>query len=203
MRSEELRRAVFLDRDGTVNVEKAYLHQPEEFEFIPGAPEAIRLLKDDGFFVVVVTNQSGVARGYYDEEAVHRLHRFVDRELAAAGASIDAYYLCPHHPLHGVGPYRVDCACRKPLPGMILAAAAAHGIDLGRSWLVGDKAIDVEAGLAAGCRPILVRTGYGVTEASLVPPQVPVCDDLLAAAQLILAEEGGDRAGEAAGGDTV
>lgn len=203
MGSEELRRAVFLDRDGTVNVEKSYLHHPKEFEFIPGAPEAIRLLKEAGFVVIVVTNQSGVARGYYDEEAVHRLHRFVDGELAAAGTGIDAYYLCPHHPLHGVGPYRVECACRKPLPGMILAAAAAHGIDLGRSWLVGDKAIDVEAGVAAGCRPILVRTGYGSEESSLVPPRVPVCDDLLAAARLILSEECGVRAGGAAEGDTV
>ncbi|WP_298432403.1 D-glycero-beta-D-manno-heptose 1,7-bisphosphate 7-phosphatase [Geobacter sp.] len=198
-----MRRAVFLDRDGTINVEKSYLHRAAEFEFIPGAPEAIRLLREAGFLVIVVTNQSGVARGYYDEEAVHRLHRFVDRELAKAGTGIDAYYLCPHHPRHGVGPYRVECACRKPLPGMILAAAAVHGIDLGRSWLVGDKASDVEAGTAAGCRSIIVRTGYGSDEAPLVPRQVPVCDDLLAAARLILAEEASGLAASVPGGDTV
>lgn len=184
------RAAVFLDRDGTINVEKEYLHRPEEFEFVPGAPEAIRLLKEAGFLVVVVTNQSGVARGYYDEAAVHRLHRFVDRELAAAGTAIDAYYLCPHHPSHGIGPYRTECACRKPLPGMLLAAAGDLGIDLGRSWIVGDKGADVAAGLAAGCRPLLVRTGYGTAEEDLVPPGVPVCADLLTAAREILAATG-------------
>ena len=189
--NEKGRRAVFLDRDGTINVEKEYLHRAEEFEFVPGAPEAIRLLKEAGFLVVVVTNQSGVARGYYDEAAVHRLHRFVDRELATVGASVDAYYLCPHHPHHGIGPYRAECACRKPLPGMLHAAAADLGIDLVRSWIVGDKAADVEAGLAAGCRPLLVRTGYGADEANLVPADVRVCDDLLAAARVILASTQG------------
>lgn len=190
-RSEEGRAAVFLDRDGTINVEKEYLHRAEEFEFVPGAPEAIRLLKEAGFLVVVVTNQSGVARGYYDEAAVHRLHRFVDNELARAGASIDAYYLCPHHPRHGIGPYLTECACRKPLPGMLLAAARDLGIDLARSWIVGDKAADVEAGIAAGCRPLLVRTGYGTSEAGQVPSDVTVCDDLLAAARVILARTQG------------
>jgi D-glycero-D-manno-heptose 1,7-bisphosphate phosphatase len=180
------RPAVFLDRDGTINVEKEYLHRAEEFEFVRGAPEAIRLLKEAGFLVVVVTNQSGVARGYYDEAAVHRLHRFVDNELATAGATIDAYYLCPHHPRHGIGPYRTECACRKPLPGMLLAAASDLGIDLSLSWIVGDKAADVEAGIAAGCRPLLVRTGYGAAEANFVPPGVTVCDDILAAARVIL-----------------
>jgi D-glycero-D-manno-heptose 1,7-bisphosphate phosphatase len=184
-------RAVFLDRDGTINIEKSYLHRPEEFEFVPGAPEAIRLLKEAGFLVVVVTNQSGVARGYYDEEAVHRLHRFMDGELAKIGASVDAYYLCPHHPLHGVAGYRVECACRKPLPGMLLAAAEALGIDLTRSYIVGDKMADVAAGLAAGCRPLLVLTGYGADEAGLLPPGVPVHVDILAAVEAILAAENG------------
>lgn len=187
VKSKAGRAAVFLDRDGTINVEKEYLHRSEEFEFIPGAPEAIRILKEAGYLVVVVTNQSGVARGYYDEAAVHRLHRFVDRELATVGASIDAYYLCPHHPHHGIGPYRTECACRKPLPGMLLAAAEDLEIDLSRSWIVGDKGADVAAGLAAGCRPIMVRTGYGASEAGLVPPGVTVCDDLPAAARTILA----------------
>lgn len=187
MTTEKGRPAVFLDRDGTINVEKEYLHRAEEFEFVPGAPEAIRLLKEAGFLVVVVTNQSGVARGYYDEAAVHRLHRFVDLELATVGASVDAYYLCPHHPHHGIGPYRTECACRKPLPGMLLNAAADLGIDLSRSWIVGDKAADVEAGLAAGCRTILVRTGYGAGEEHLVPPDVTVCDDIFAAARAIIA----------------
>ncbi len=179
-------RAVFLDRDGTINVEKEYLHRPEEFAFIPGAPEAIRLLKEAGFLVIVVTNQSGVGRGYYDEAAVHRLHRYMDGELSRFGTGVDGYYLCPHHPLHGVGPYRRACGCRKPLPGMLLEAARDFSVDLAASWIVGDKRADVEAGLAAGCRPVLVRTGYGEEETESLPAGVPVCDDLLAAARAII-----------------
>lgn len=182
------RRAVFLDRDGTINVEKEYLHRAEEFVFIPGAPEAIRLLKDAGFLVIVVTNQSGVGRGYFDEEAVHRLHRFMDGELARFGTAVDGYYLCPHHPMHGIGAYRRECGCRKPLPGMLIEAAGDFGIDLTASWIVGDKLADVEAGLAAGCRAILVRTGYGEKESVRLPAGVTVCDDILAAARAIRGE---------------
>lgn len=181
-----LRRAVFLDRDGTINVEKEYLHRPEDFEFIPGAPQAIRLLNDAGFCVVVVTNQSGVARGYYDEAAVERLHRYMDDELACFGARVDAYYFCPHHPGHGSGIYKRECACRKPLPGMLVQAAADLTIDLTESWIIGDKLADVEAGLRAGCRPLLVRTGYGADEEARLPREVPVHDDILAAAQAII-----------------
>ena len=184
---ENLKRAVFLDRDGTINVEKEYLHRPEEFEFIPGVPEAIRLLRTAGFRVIVVTNQSGVARGYYGEQAVEALHRHLDGELALHDAGVDAYYFCPHHPVEGVGEYRTACDCRKPLPGMLVQAARDFGLDLGRSFIVGDKLADVEAGLAAGCRSILVRTGYGEREAGKVPEGVPVCDDLLAAAKAIVA----------------
>lgn len=182
-----VRRAVFLDRDGTINVEKEYLHRSEEFAFIPGAPEAIRLLKEAGFLVIVVTNQSGIGRGYYDEAAVHRLHRYMDGELANFGTAVDAYYLCPHHPLHGIGDYRLECGCRKPLPGMLLEAAGDFEIDLAASFLIGDKAADMEAGLAAGCRPLLVRTGYGEKDALLLKDKVPVYDDILAAARAIIA----------------
>src|SRR6516165_9449735 len=142
-----LKRAVFLDRDGTINVEKEYLHRPEDFEFIPGAPQAIKLLNEAGFCVIVVTNQSGVARGYYDEAAVERLHRYMDDELAHFGARVDAYYFCPHHPGHGSGTYTRECACRKPLPGMLVQAAADLAVDLTESWIIGDKLADVEAGL--------------------------------------------------------
>ena len=190
MRSEEQRRAVFLDRDGTINQEVGYLHRVEDFVFIPGAPEAIRLLRGAGFLVVVVTNQAGIARGLYDEAALERLHEHLAVELAAAGTGIDASYFCPHHPRHGVGPYQVDCACRKPLPGMLLQAAADLGIALADSWLVGDKLSDIQAGLAAGCRPVLVRTGYGTATEPSLPAGVTACDDLLAAARLILAGEG-------------
>jgi D-glycero-D-manno-heptose 1,7-bisphosphate phosphatase len=188
-RSGTINRAVFLDRDGTVNVEKEYLHRTEEFEFIPGAPDAIRLLNDAGFLVIVVTNQSGIGRGYYDEAAVHRLHRYMDVELARHGAVVDAYYLCPHHPLHGIGGYLRECGCRKPLPGMLLAAADAFSIDLNSSYIIGDKMADMEAGLAAGCRPLLVRTGYGDQEPVSLPAGVSSHDDILAAARAIISAD--------------
>jgi D-glycero-D-manno-heptose 1,7-bisphosphate phosphatase len=179
-------RAVFLDRDGTINVEKEYLHRTEEFEFIPGAADAIRLLKDAGFLVIVVTNQSGIGRGYYDEADVHRLHRFMDRELKRHGAAVDAYYLCPHHPLHGIGDYRRECACRKPLPGMLLEAADDFSIDLAASFIIGDKMADIDAGRAAGCRPLLVMTGYGKSESPSLPAGVSSYDDILGAARAII-----------------
>jgi len=142
--------------------------------------EAVRLLNQAGLFVVVLTNQSGIARGLYSEADLQRLHRHVDTLLAAEGARVDAWYYCPHHP-EGRGAYRRHCDCRKPLPGMLFQAAAEHGIDLSRSWMVGDKAVDVEAGLAAGCRPILVRTGYGAQAEQNLPSGIEVCNDLLAA----------------------
>lgn len=183
-----LKRAVFLDRDGTINVEKEYLHRAEDFEFIPGAPQAIRLLNDAGFCVVVVTNQSGVARGYYDEAAVERLHRYMDNELDRLGAWVDAYYFCPHHPGHGNG--GGQCACRKPLPGMLVQAAKDLGIDLTASWIIGDKLADVEAGLRAGCRPLLVRTGYGADEEARLPREAAAHADILTAVRAILRQAG-------------
>jgi D-glycero-D-manno-heptose 1,7-bisphosphate phosphatase len=184
----DLKKAVFLDRDGTINVEKDYLVRPEEFEFIPGAPEAIARLKRAGFLVIVVTNQSGVARGYFSIDDVRRLHDHLQQQLIAAGTAIDDFYLCPHHPDHGVGKYKTECDCRKGRPGMLLQAAADHGIDLRCSYMVGDKLADVEAGKAAGCSPILVLTGYGQHEAEKLPAgTVPVVADLLAAVDHILA----------------
>lgn len=180
------KQAVFLDRDGTINVEKDYLYRPEEFEFIPGAAEAIRLLNRAGFLVVVVTNQSGVARGYYTEQDVYQLHRHIEQLLLMADARIDAWYYCPHHPA-GQHPYNLDCDCRKPRTGMLEQAAQDLGIDLSRSWMVGDKQVDVEAGIAAGCRPLLVLTGYGADASPQVFSTVPRCPDLAAAAELIAA----------------
>lgn len=181
----EKRRAIFLDRDGTINVEKEYLHRSEEFEFIPGAPEAVGILKDAGYLVVVVTNQSGVARGYYAEADVERLHCHMDELLAAYGTSIDGYYFCPHHPEKGLDGYLTDCNCRKPLPGMLLQAASELDIDLSASWMIGDKLADMEAGRGAGCATALVLTGYGAEQVPLLPEGVPVYADLLAAARAI------------------
>lgn len=179
-----MKRAVFLDRDGTINVEKDYLYKAEEFEFIGGAPEAIRLLNEAGWFVAVVSNQSGVARGYYTEEDVEILHRHIAAELLKSGARVDAWYYCPHHP-QGRGSYSLPCRCRKPLPGMLIEAAKRHHIELSSSVMIGDKLADMEAGSAAGCRTILVRTGYGADHESSVPPGVEVFDDILTAVRAL------------------
>jgi D-glycero-D-manno-heptose 1,7-bisphosphate phosphatase len=186
---QTLRPAVFLDRDGTINVERDYLHRIEDFAFITGVPAAIKSLKEAGFLVIVVTNQSGVARGYYPREAVCQLHEHLQQELRRHGTGIDGFYVCPHHPTEGVGDNRIDCDCRKGAPGMLLQAAGDHGIDLERSFMVGDKLADIEAGQAAGCRSLLVRTGYGTKDEPLVATRFPgtkVCKDLAAATDYIL-----------------
>ena len=187
IKNDHARRAVFLDRDGTINIEKNYLHKIEDFEFIPGAPEAIKKLKDAGFLVIVVSNQSGVARGYFDEESVDQLHQHIQTELAFYGTSIDGFYFCPHHPDKGLGSYRAACNCRKGNPGMLLQAAREHDLDLQKSFMVGDKLADIEAGERAGCRSLLVLTGYGATTA-LKPEAATVekCQDLGCATRLIV-----------------
>lgn len=179
-------RAVFLDRDGTINIEKDYLCHIDDFEFIPGTPEAIRRLNQAGFLVIVVTNQSGVARGYYTEEDVEILHRQIDRHLALSGAHVDAWLYCPHHP-SGRGSYGLPCSCRKPLPGMLTEAARRYDIDLTNSIMIGDKLDDIAAGQAAGCRTILVRTGYGSGQEGGLSMVSAVFDTLPAAVQSIVA----------------
>lgn len=183
----QIKPAVFLDRDGTINMEKDYLYKIEELELIPGTKEAIHLLNQAGFLVIVVTNQSGIARGFYCEDDLKQLHQYLDGLLLSAGARVAGWYYCPHHTA-GKSPYNIICECRKPLPGMLLQAAREHSIDLSASWMVGDKLADIEAGLAAGCQPILVRTGYGSQEEPLLPEGVKVADNLLEAAGLIIME---------------
>jgi len=162
---------VFLDRDGTINVEKDYLFRVEDFDFIPGVPQAIARLRRAGYLVVVVTNQSGVARGFFRLHQVEALHRHMQGDLGKHGTRVDAFYVCPHHPTEGVGTLRRVCDCRKGGPGMLLRAAAEHNIDLGRSFMIGDKAADIEAGERAGCTPLLVLTGYGQGEAMKMPAE--------------------------------
>ena len=187
------RAAVFLDRDGTINEEKEYLCCAKDFSFLPGAVEAIKALKEAGFLVIVVTNQSGVARGFYTERDVELLHQHIQVELARNETRIDAFYICPHHPTEGLGKYRQICGCRKGAPGMLLQAAEDFHIDLSKSFIVGDKLADVKAGARAGCSPILVLTGYGSVECkSLVAGQARVCADLQEAAQLILRQTQGN-----------
>ena len=147
-------KAIFFDRDGTLNVDVHYLHDPAEFAWTEGAVEAIRWANAHGFLVIVVTNQSGIARGYYGEDSVRRLHDWMNAELARQGAHIDAFYYCPHHPAGTVPAYTRVCGCRKPAPGMLLRAMAEHDIDPVASLMVGDAASDVTAAEQAGVRGV-------------------------------------------------
>lgn len=173
-----MRPFVLIDRDGTINVEKHYLHDPAELELIPGAGAAIARLNRAGFGVVVVTNQSGVGRGYFGLDAVEQVHVRLRELLAEAGAAVDGIYLCPHGPDD-------DCACRKPLPGMVEAAAAEHGFDPAQAVVIGDKEVDVELGLSVGATTFLVRTGYGRKYEAATKADY-VADDLAAAVGIIL-----------------
>lgn len=155
------RPTVFLDRDGTLNEEVHYLHRPEDLHLLPGAAQAIRRWNQAGFRVVVVTNQAGVARGYYQEEDVEELHRYMNRVLAEEGARIDRFYYCPHHPEYGIGKYKAVCRCRKPDVGMFEQADKDEAVDKAHSYMVGDKWIDIEAGYRFGLHTALVGTGYG------------------------------------------
>jgi D-glycero-D-manno-heptose 1,7-bisphosphate phosphatase len=155
--------AVFLDRDGTLNEDKGYVYRKEDFNWLPGVKEAIKYLNDLGYLVIVVTNQAGIARGYYSEQQMHELHEFINKELAEIGAHIDAYYYCPHHPTEGKPPYLQDCDCRKPKPGLILRAAKDWDIDLEASIGIGDKDSDIQAFEGAGLKYI-GRSIYSIYE---------------------------------------
>lgn len=152
-------KAIFFDRDGTLNVDVHYLHDPADFVWIDGAIEAIRWANEHGYLVIVVTNQSGIARGYYDEAAVHHLHDWMNTELEKHNAHIDAFYYCPHHTEGKLPAYTKTCDCRKPAPGMILRAIAEHDIDPAASWMFGDGARDVTAAANAGVRGVRYTGG--------------------------------------------
>jgi D-glycero-D-manno-heptose 1,7-bisphosphate phosphatase len=183
------RPAVFLDRDGTINVDAGYVDRLERFELYPFAIDAIRLFKQAGYLVVILTNQAGVAHGMYGEDFVATLAEYVAERTRAGGGQIDGHYYCPHSPDAALLRYRTDCECRKPKPGMALQAAGELGIDLRRSVVIGDRWRDLAVARAVGCRGILVRTGYGATEAARPQPGLEadaVCDDLIGAAVWLL-----------------
>lgn len=156
-----MEKVIFLDRDGTLNEEVNYLHRKEDLKILDGVPEALRMLKEHGYKLVVVTNQAGVARGYYAEADVEELHRYMNGLLKPLGAEIDAFYYCPHHPEHGIGKYKAVCRCRKPETGMFEMAEQEFEVDKAASWMIGDKLIDVQAGKNYGVKTVLVGTGYG------------------------------------------
>lgn len=158
---DRMERVIFLDRDGTLNEEVNYLHRKEDLKILDGVPEALCRFKGHGYKLVVVTNQAGVARGYYKETDVEELHRYMNGLLRPYGAEVDYFFYCPHHPEHGIGEYRTECRCRKPGTGMFEMAERYFDVDKENSWMIGDKLIDVEAGQNYGVRTVLVGTGYG------------------------------------------
>jgi histidinol-phosphate phosphatase family protein len=185
------KRAVFLDKDGTLVVDVAYNVDPARLTLTPRAGEALRLLQDLGYELVVVSNQSGIARGLFSERALDAVRAKLDDLLGAYGVRLTESVYCPHHPDGSVGAYAVACRCRKPEPGLLRGAASRHDIDLHRSWMIGDILDDVEAGRRAGCATILVNAG-GETEWALTPSRCPdyvVCD-LWVAAQTIAGADG-------------
>lgn len=169
-------RAVFVDRDGTLIQERDYLSDPAQVELLPGVVDSLAGFQDDGYRIVVITNQSGIARGLFDEAAYHAVRTALEDQLRTAGIQLLATYHCPHHPAF-TGP----CACRKPAPGLFRRAAREHGLDLSRSVYIGDRVRDVVTGLELGGLPILVRTGYGSGEEEAAPAGVTVVEDMPAA----------------------
>ena len=183
--------AVFLDRDGTLNEEAGYINHVDRLKLIDGAAQAVALLGRHGLKTIVVTNQAGVARGYYPAEHLPKLHDRLRTLLKEQGAELDAIYYCPHHPDVGEPPFRQDCDCRKPKLGMIRRAEKEHSVDASRSYMVGDKISDVEFGRKAGCKSILVLTGYGKGELEYHRDKLDrepdyIADDILDAAKWIV-----------------
>jgi len=154
--------AVFLDRDGTINEEVGYLDSIDKLKLFANTAEAIRLINESGMKVVVMTNQSGVAKGYFTEEFVRKVHGRIQEMLREKGAFIDAFYYCPHHQTEGVGIYLQSCVCRKPGAGMLIEASKELDIDLSRSYTVGDMLKDIQVAGTVGAKGILVKTGYGI-----------------------------------------
>jgi D-glycero-D-manno-heptose 1,7-bisphosphate phosphatase len=189
MMGELTESAVFLDRDGTLIEEVGYLDRVERVELYPWTIDAVRSFNRAGFRVVLVSNQSGVARGFFTEAVVDEVHRHMAQLLAAGGARIDAYYYCPHHPDGKVAGYALACDCRKPNPGLVERAVREFGIDPARSFVVGDRWLDVALARRVGARGVLVRTGYGATEEGKPPADLvadAIADNLIGAAGWIL-----------------
>jgi len=187
--------AVFLDRDGTISEEVSYISDPDMLRLIPKAAEAVRLINESGLLAVVVTNQSGIARGYLTESILADVHKKMHLLLKAGGAGVDGIYYCPHHPKVGLPEYVKDCECRKPGTGLIEAAAKDLKIDVRGSYVIGDKIIDIELAHKAGARGILVMTGYGREEMKALGNDRKVwpdhiADDLYDAVKWILTQEG-------------
>ena len=185
-----MNRAVFIDRDGTISEEVGYINHVSRFRLFPYSAAALKQLHDNGYLAIVITNQAGVARGYFSEEMVQAIHQQMTKDLESSGAKVDAIYYCAHHPTVGEPPYQLDCDCRKPKPGLLLRAAHDYDIDLAKSWMVGDRYSDIELAANAGVKSALVLSGYGRGEWEhqrdnwTIQPDL-VAEDLLAAVNQI------------------
>ncbi len=189
------RRAIFLDRDGTVSYEVGYMNHVERMRVMPESAEALGWINRSGFCAVLVTNQSGVARGYFEEPLIGRVHESLRRQLTEAGASLDGIYYCPHHPREGEAPWRRECDCRKPATGMLERACRELGLTLPGSYMVGDTMVDMRTARNAGITGVMVQTGYGrgeVEHRSHLWPFKPdhVAEDLRDAVRWIFEREG-------------
>jgi D-glycero-D-manno-heptose 1,7-bisphosphate phosphatase len=184
------RRAIFLDKDGTLVHDVPYNIDPARVTLTPNAIDGLRLLQDAGYLLVVVTNQAGIAKGFFSARDWAHMQAHLARLFACQGIRISGFYCCPHHPQGSVMQFTTHCACRKPSPGMLLQAAFEHGIDLKNSWMIGDILHDVEAGSRAGCRTVLIDNG-NETEWEMTSHRMPdmVTSDLFEAAQAIIADD--------------
>jgi D-glycero-D-manno-heptose 1,7-bisphosphate phosphatase len=184
-----MKKAVFLDRDGTIVVHEPYLSSPDQLKLLPNAAQGIRVFKEYGYLIIVVTNQSGVARGFFDEKRLILIHKKLISMLEEEGAVIDDLYYCPHHTEGIIERYKVDCNCRKPKPGMILDAARKYHIDLTQSLMIGDSEADMLAGRDAGCKCVLVRSDSinEISTATMIGTDY-IVKDLLEAASYVISK---------------
>lgn len=181
-------KAAFIDRDGVINEERNYVHRISDFVLLPGVVEGLKLLRNAGYRLIVVTNQAGIARGYYAQDEMDRLHDHMRELLAEHGVSLDAIYFCPHHPQGSIEHLAIECDCRKPSPGMLQQAAKDFDLNLATSVLIGDKLSDVRAGKCAGVgRTVIVESGHNVERIARLEADV-VAADLLAAARVLTSD---------------
>lgn len=181
-------KAAFIDRDGVINEERNYVYRIEDFVLLPGVIQGLILLRDSGFRLIIVTNQAGIAHGYYDQSDLDRLHEHLCAQLHKHGIILDAIYFCPHHPKGLVQALAYECDCRKPSPGMLLRASKDLDLDLANSVLIGDKWSDVQAGRRAGVgRTVIVRSGHSIDPIALCEAD-DVAADLLEAARILITE---------------
>jgi len=184
-----MNKAVFLDRDGTINVDTGYVHKIKDLKFERRAIKGLKEMQNLGYLLIIITNQSGIGRGLYAEDQYHKFMDYMYRQLEMDGIKIDRDYFCPHHAKEGRGKYKTDCDCRKPKIGMLDQAVGDFDINISSSWVIGDKTADIEMGIRAGCRTILVKTGKGGKDGEYKVAPDHVASNLADAAGYILQNE--------------